>query len=148
VLRDANHPEPREPSPGLTDLEPLVTSTGQAGLNLNVSIVGEPPRSLPGTVDLAGYRIIQEGLTNVLRHAGSVTARVSITYAKDEILIQLDNDAAPPSSSAERVAMGAGRGITGMRERAASAGGSLQAGPTLDGGFRVAARLPARQAPS
>jgi signal transduction histidine kinase len=148
VLRDAVHPEPREPSPGLTDLEPLVTRTGQAGLELSVSIVGEPPRPLPVTVDLAGYRIIQEGLTNILRHAGSVTARVSITYANDEVLIQLENDAAPLSSSGGRAAMGAGRGITGMQERAASAGGSLQAGPMPDGGFRVAARLPARQAPS
>jgi signal transduction histidine kinase len=98
-------------------------------------------RPLPAPVDLAAFRIVQEALTNVLRHAGASTATVLVRYDEDEVTVQIDDDGrGHPSGSA-----GSGSGIVGMRERAESVGGSFEAGPRPDGGFRVRARLPLEQ---
>jgi signal transduction histidine kinase len=100
-----------------------------------VWIEGTRPQ-LPLGLDLSAYRIVQEALTNVVRHAGPATARVHIRYAPAAVDIEVTDDGRggrPP---------GRGHGIVGMRERAALYGGSLEAGPLPGGGFRVAARLP------
>jgi signal transduction histidine kinase len=94
------------------------------------------PHALPATVDLAAYRIVQEALTNVARHASTSRATVRVTYDEDALVVEIDDDgvvAAPITP---------GTGLTGMNERAAALGGTLSAGPRGGGGFRVRARLP------
>src|SRR5439155_11559465 len=97
-----------------------------------------PPRAVPAAVDLAAYRIVQESLTNVLRHAGPTTATVRVNYAPEDLEVEIVNggrvrrEAAPPRG---------GHGIAGMRQRAAAVGGELEVGPRPTGGFRVLARL-------
>jgi signal transduction histidine kinase len=145
VLRDADEIDPREPTPGLGQLDRLINATSQAGLSTQVTVSGER-RALPATVDLAAYRILQESLTNVLRHAGPSQALVTIFYATDAMTISVDDDG--PGEAGELSAMNGfapkvpGHGILGMRERAHALGGELRAGPRPDGGFRVRARLP------
>ncbi len=145
VLRDADEREPREPTPGLSQLERLVEACRNAGVATRVSISGER-RALPATVDLAAYRIVQESLTNVMRHAGGSRAMVAISYAEDVMTISVDDDgcAAPETAATVNGARprGPGHGIRGMRERAHALGGELDAGPHGGGGFRVRARLP------
>ncbi len=140
VLRDPDDPQPLKPSPGLSDVDSLVATITQAGLHTEIAVVGEP-RPLPATLGLAGYRIIQEGLTNALRHAGPVTAQVTITYRQHDVLITVDNSPPPVPADTPRTQR-AGLGIIGMRERAGAVGGTLDVGPSHDGGFSVAARLP------
>jgi signal transduction histidine kinase len=97
-------------------------------------------RPLPFAVDVAAFRIVQEALTNVTRHAGPATATVQVSYGDQDLSVQVDDDgrgASPPGT-----APGGGKGILGMRERVAALGGELQAGPRPGGGFRVRARLP------
>jgi signal transduction histidine kinase len=94
---------------------------------------------LPPGVDLAAYRIAQESLTNVARHARPATATISIDYGADALVIEVqDEGRAVPTAQAIRP----GHGLIGMRERASSVGGELEAGPRPQGGFRVSARLP------
>jgi signal transduction histidine kinase len=136
VLRQADESQPRAPAPGLGQLDALLASTTHAGLPTRVSVCGRR-RPLPVTVDLAVYRIVQEGLTNVLRHAGeNASAVVEIAYADELVTVTVDDDG---NGRAREVP---GHGITGMSERANALGGDLQAGPRADGGFRVRARLP------
>ncbi|MFC6884465.1 MULTISPECIES: sensor histidine kinase [Actinomadura] len=97
------------------------------------------PVPLPAPVDLAGYRIVQEALTNVVRHAGAVTATVDIRRTADAVIVQIDDDGAGP---ADPGALERGNGLRGMRERAAAVGGEMTAGAGPSGGFRVWARLP------
>lgn len=138
VLRQADEDDDRSPAPRLAQLEALVENATRAGLPTSVEVQGRV-RALAPTVDLTAYRIVQESLTNVMRHAGPTTARVTLSYADDELEVEiLDGgpgrvDGAPP---------GAGHGIAGMRERAEAVGGTLTAGPRPEGGFRVQARLP------
>ena len=94
---------------------------------------------LPAAVDLAAYRIIQESLTNTIRHAGPATAAVSLGYARDELRIDVTDTG---RGQAVIAGNGDGHGLAGMRERAAAVGGTVEAGPGPAGGFRVAARLP------
>jgi signal transduction histidine kinase len=96
-------------------------------------------------VELAAYRIIQESLTNVARHAGRARVTVRVTYDDADVRVQIDDDGTAPSGGA--AAIGTGSGITGMRERAGTLGGELSAGFRHGGGFRVSARLPVRPAP-
>ncbi|MGP0101012.1 MAG: sensor histidine kinase [Solirubrobacteraceae bacterium] len=144
VLRAADEGEPREPTPGLSEIDRLVDATSHAGVPTQVEISGHR-RALPATVDLAAYRIVQESLTNVLRHAAGASARVAICYADQEMTISVDDDGramtrAAPATNGHGKAPG--HGILGMRERAHALGGELQAAPRADGGFRVHARLP------
>jgi signal transduction histidine kinase len=138
LLRGRGSPEPeRAPAPGLADLDALVSTTAAAGVETSVSIVGTP-RELPSATDLTAYRIVQESLTNVVRHADASTATVLLRYEPDTVVVHVDDDG-------HRIPNGAGgHGIVGMRERAAAIGGTLAAGPHPKGGFRVCARLPTR----
>jgi signal transduction histidine kinase len=96
-------------------------------------------------VALAGFRIVQEALTNVTRHARAASATVTVTYGQGEIAVQIDDDGIPLGSTSRRVptSPGGGNGLPGMRERAEALGGRFEAGPRSGGGFRVRARLPA-----
>jgi signal transduction histidine kinase len=145
VLREVDEVQPREPAPGLGQLERLIDATDQAGVPTQMTICGAR-RQLPATVDLAAYRIVQESLTNVLRHAGDASARVEISYNEDAMTINVDDDgcgnANGSSASTAHASRELGHGILGMRERAHALGGELQAGPRPGGGFRVSARLP------
>jgi signal transduction histidine kinase len=126
---------PRAPAPGLDRLPELVEQAAAAGLTVRVE--GEPPRLPPGA-DLAAFRIVQEALTNVVRHSGSRHARVRFEHDGDRLRLLVDDDG--PATGAD--AGGSGNGLAGMRERAAALGGTIEAGPRPDGGFRVLAVLP------
>ena len=111
-----------------------------AGLDAAVEIEGEP-FPLPASVDLAAYRIAQEALTNVIRHADAMAVRVLVVYGPDELRIRIEDDGGGPQPEGEE---SRGNGLSGMRERAAALGGTLEAGPRAGGGFQVLARLPLR----
>ena len=130
---------PPAPQPGLDRLDELVAPLRAAGLEVEVrredAQRGAP---LPAGVDLSAYRIVQEALTNTLRHAGAARAEVTVRALDGMLELEVvDDGRGAPGPSA-----GAGRGIAGMRERAAMLGGTLEAGPLPGGGFRVHARLP------
>src|SRR6266511_1383715 len=129
---------PRRPTPGLDQLESLTADMADSGLPVELLVTGERT-CLPGAVDLAAYRIVQESLTNVLRHAGGATATVRVTHEPDTLDLEITDDG---RGRAPRGDGRAGQGLTGMRERAAAVGGTLEAGPRGGGGFRVHARLP------
>jgi len=145
LLREADEVELREPAPGLSQLDRLIDATSHAGVPTHLAIAGER-RPLPATVDLAAYRIVQESLTNVLRHAGGASAVVAIAYADDEMTVSVDDDGRGPEGGSPATnghgPKAHGHGILGMRERAHAIGGELEAGPREHGGFRVHARLP------
>ncbi|MFG3548792.1 sensor histidine kinase [Streptomyces sp. NPDC047725] len=126
---------PRAPAPGLDRLPELVEQAASAGLT--VEIEGRAPHLPPGT-DLAAFRIVQEALTNVVRHSRSRRARVRLDPEGGTLRLRVDDDG--PATGAD--AGGSGNGLAGMRERAAALGGTIEAGPRPDGGFRVLARLP------
>jgi signal transduction histidine kinase len=139
VLRQADDADPTQPAPGTAQLETLVAGARGAGLETTLSVAGTPI-PLPAAVDLAAYRIVQESLTNVIRHAGPAEAAVSLRYGDDELRVDVADNGLGKQVS--MVSEGAGHGLAGMRERAAAVGGSVEAGPSPGGGFRVAARLP------
>ncbi len=146
VLRQADDADPTAPAPGLAQLDALVAGASQAGLPTTLTVTGEAV-PLPAGVDLAAYRIIQESLTNAIRHAGPASATVALTYHDGRLLIEVaDTGRGVPAAGARdaggAVAPHAGHGLVGMRERAATAGGTLQAGPGSGGGFTVTATLP------
>jgi signal transduction histidine kinase len=130
------------PQPGLADLDALVDSARSGGVSVTVSCTGEPVE-LPEGVDLSAYRIVQEALSNAMRHAPGSQVRVSVAYFGDRLELAVRNDAVASVlvGSGARDA-GGGHGLVGMRERAAMLGGSLEAGATEDGGFVVSAVLP------
>nr|WP_151478022.1 sensor histidine kinase [Streptomyces albicerus] len=133
---------PRAPAPGLDRLPELVEQAAGAGLTVGVETRGER-RALPPGADLAAFRIVQEALTNVVRHSGSRHARVRVDHAGDALRLRIDDDG--PATGAD--AGGSGNGLAGMRERAAALGGTIEAGPREDGGFRVLAVLPLKNSP-
>jgi signal transduction histidine kinase len=130
------------PQPGLDDLDGLLTSARSGGVSVTVTCRGEPV-TLPEGVDLSAYRIVQEALSNAMRHAPGSSVLVQVEYRPQSLALEIRNDAAAsvlvPSGTREA---GGGHGLVGMRERATMLGGSLAAGPTSDGGFRVSAVLP------
>jgi signal transduction histidine kinase len=141
MLRDGeDHDAELSPPPGLGDLDRLVADTAAAGVAVDVDIDGIV-RALSPAADLSAYRIVQEALTNVVRHAGPTHARVRISYRPAEVNIEVIDDGpggqAPPPASRP----GSGHGLIGMRERAALFGGQLTAGPDT-AGFRVKASIP------
>ena len=140
LLRQVDVPEPRSPAPGLAQVEGVMASTTAAGVDVRLDVTGQP-RDLPTGVDLAAYRIIQESLTNVIRHARAATARIAIAYQRSDVVIEVEDDGRGLDGQAASPAEG-GNGLLGMRERAAALGGDLEAGPLPAGGFRVRARLP------
>ncbi|WP_123667532.1 sensor histidine kinase [Actinocorallia herbida] len=122
-------------TPGLAGLDRLVRTTGDAGVAVDVRWTGER-RDLPAEVDLAAFRIVQESVTNVVRHARTGSCRVSLGFGEEELVVEVADEGAGPSGEP------AGYGLLGMRERTGLLGGSLTAGPRETGGFRVEARLP------
>jgi signal transduction histidine kinase len=137
---------PLESAPGLADLGRLAATTRDAGVRVELRWLG-PRRPLPADIDLSAFRIIQEAVTNVIRHAGTGQCRVTVDCREEELGIEVTDEGrggAPPTEGpGERGAIeGGGFGIDGMRERARLLGGELTAGPRAGGGFRVAARLP------
>ncbi|MFD3940623.1 sensor histidine kinase [Streptomyces sp. NPDC058611] len=128
---------PLAPSPGLADLERLAAATADAGVRVDVRRRGEQ-RPLPADIDLSAYRIVQEALTNVVRHAGTGHCRVTIDYGDGELSVEIIDDGRGATDDGPAH----GFGIVGMRERVALLHGRLSAGPRPQGGFRVAAQLP------
>jgi signal transduction histidine kinase len=144
VLRsDTPEPDPggtggeRAPAPGLTDLPVLAEHARQGGVQVDLDV--PDAGDLPEGVALAAYRIVQEALTNVVKHAAPTSCRIRVARAGPEVVIDV-TDAGGPRRA--RAAAPGGHGIIGMRERAALFGGEFEAGPVPDGGFRVTARLP------
>ncbi|WP_407563239.1 sensor histidine kinase [Streptomyces sp. 184] len=137
--------EPAEPAPGLSRLPTLLESFGRAGLAVSLDQEG-PARPLPPGVDLTAYRIVQEALTNVTKHAGTGSARVRLVWNRDRVTITVADDGGGGGEGA-RTAPAAGErapgyGLIGMRERATAVGGRLSAGSRPEGGFLVSTELP------
>ncbi|NUS82885.1 MAG: sensor histidine kinase [Streptomyces sp.] len=132
---------PRSPAPGLDRLDELTEQARGMGLAVSVEVDGVRTALPPGT-DLAAFRIVQEALTNIVRHSGSRTARVLLRYAPAELELRIDDDGPATAVGPTHGVAGGGNGLVGMRERAAALGGTVVAGPRPDGGFRVRARLP------
>jgi signal transduction histidine kinase len=126
------------PQPGLDKLEPLVEQVRRAGLSVRLRVDGEPA-PLTHALDLSAYRIVQEGLTNVLKHAHATEADVTVGYGSDELRIEIrDNGSGAMPDN------GHGHGLVGVRERVKIYGGEMTAGPASGGGFALSARLPLR----
>ena len=135
---------PLSPAPGLAGLDRLIERTRGAGVRVTLEVSGDG-RPLPAGVDLSAYRIIQEALTNVVRHAGTgATCVVSLSYTDSDLVIRVTDDGARPAAphSVSVAAQGTGHGIIGMRERVNLCGGTFGAGHLPDGGFQVTAALP------
>jgi signal transduction histidine kinase len=138
-----DEPEPDAPQPGLGQLDALAASLQATGLRVELDHeTGGPP--LPAAVDLSAYRIVQESLTNTLRHSQATRARVTVRCAPGSVRLEIRDDG--PARPAGRVDGSGRRGILGMRERARLLGGTLDAGPLPNGGFRVRADLPLESA--
>ena len=141
MLRRADDPElSTEPAPGLGRLNGLLDSAAAASLRVAHRQEGES-RALPSAVDLAAYRIVQESLTNARKHGRGPLAHLRLSYAPDGLTIAVDNQLEPGSAAGQGPRTG--HGLTGMRERAASVGGTLDTGPDAGGRFTVRAFLPA-----
>lgn len=139
VLRDIDAAEDRAPVPRLDELDALVANVRRSGVD--VTLLGGLPGRLPAQVDLAAYRIIQEALTNVVRHAPGAATRVALSRETMALVVDVENDS-PARAGDPPERAGVGFGLIGMRERVRAAGGDLETGPTRGGGFRVTARLP------
>jgi signal transduction histidine kinase len=138
VLRDPDEEIGLAPQPGIGDLAALATRVQAAGLPVHLVIDGDLA-ALPATVDVSVYRIVQEALTNVLKHAGPARAGVTIGCGQDAVIIEVTDDGIGEPGQQAPVD---GHGLAGMRERAAVFGGELAAGPRPGGGYAVRARLP------
>jgi signal transduction histidine kinase len=160
---------PLSPAPGLADLDRLISRTASAGVRVDVTRCGQP-RDLPASIDLSAYRIVQEALTNVVKHARTSSCRVLIGYGQDELILEVtDNGAGLPAMAGAGVpgnslalagggpvllagsgapgwrapdVAGSGHGIIGMRERVSLLGGEFSAGPLPGYGFQVSAHIP------
>ena len=144
ILRYGNENVPRSPTSGLADLDDMVARAESAGVRVERSVSGQAI-TLPPKIDLAAFRIVQEALTNVTRHAERAGASINLTYDAHDLTITVEDDGGGGGSSGAAQPSGGGRGIRGMRERVAALGGDLEVGPLPQGGFRVRARLPLRE---
>ncbi|MCA2222358.1 sensor histidine kinase [Nonomuraea aurantiaca] len=138
VLRDQDGRTDTAPQPGLDRLDELVSNARAAGLTVGVELPKEPLGALPPAVGLSAYRIVQESLSNAMRHAPGATVTVAVALDDDALRLHVTNGAGAAPGGPE----GTGQGLVGMRERAALLGGTLEAGPIEGGGFQVAATLP------
>jgi len=129
--------------PSIARVGGLLRRARAAGLGVELRVLGDPV-ALPAGVDLTAYRIVQEALTNALKHAGSARASVTVSYEPNELVLSIEDDGEGPRDGYELSDAGSGQGLVGMRERAALYGGLLQAGRRRGGGFAVRARLPTR----
>ena len=139
MREDGDGPE-MAPQPGLVSLDALFTQVRRAGLPVELHIEGDP-RPLPPAIDLSAYRIVQEGLTNALKHAGASRADVEVRYGADEVRIEVRDDGRGPAGGD-----GLGHGLVGIGERVKLYGGEMAAGPANGGGFVLATRLPVEAA--
>jgi signal transduction histidine kinase len=142
VLRGDGEEAPgeRAPTPDLRALPRLVDGLRDAGMDVALEVDVDEAPAVPEVVAAAGYRIVQEALTNVARHAGPATATVRVVYGEDDVTVQVDDDGGGRPGAPQQPA--SGNGIAGMAERVAALGGELDAGPRPEGGFRVRARFP------
>ena len=138
LLSEQDGDAPLSPQPGVDEIPTLVEQVREAGVDVQLQVEGEP-RSVPRGVNVAAYRVVQEALTNVVKHAGGAPARVVLRWSDCELELEI-LDEGPANNGAQRPA--SGRGIAGMRERAAMYGGTLEAGPRADYGYTVHARIP------
>jgi signal transduction histidine kinase len=139
LLSDQDADAPLSPQPGVTEIPSLIEHVQHAGVDVELCVEGQP-RAVSGGVAVAAYRIVQEALTNVLKHAGGAPTRVVIRWADAALELEI-LDCGPGNGVGERDAV-VGRGLAGMRERAAMYGGALSAHPGSDGGYEVHARIP------
>jgi signal transduction histidine kinase len=137
ILREADDEQGLTPLPGIAQVGVLCEQMREAGLPVDVRVEGQAT-TLPPGLDLAAYRIVQEALTNTLKHAGAAHACVTIRYGAHSLELEITDDGQPGAPTVD----GAGHGLVGMRERVALYGGVLDAGRSADGGFGVRARLP------
>jgi signal transduction histidine kinase len=140
VLRKEDEELALAPQPSLAHVRSLIQRAGAAGLYVELRIEGEPVL-LPAGVDLTAYRLVQEGLTNSIKHAAASRADVRVRYDGDHVEIEICDDGRG-ADGADAAANGGGHGLVGMRERVSIYGGELEAGPRAEGGFRLRARLP------
>lgn len=140
-LRREGESEDLSPQPSMNHLDVLVDQMRDAGMTVEMKIVGDQ-RPLPSSVDLSSYRIIQEALTNTLKHAGPAQTKVTVTYREDSILLEIVDNGLGAAKGREKAK--GGTGIMGMRERVGLHGGALEVGPLPEGGFAVRATLPLR----
>lgn len=136
LLRESDEEIALAPQPSLARLEALAADVRDAGLPVEVEVVGDPI-DLPPGVDLSAYRIVQEALTNALKHAGPATARVTVRYRDGELDLEVSDDGAGTGDGG-----GSGHGLAGIRERVAVFGGDVEAGTRIEGGYAIRARLP------
>ncbi|HEU5107498.1 MAG TPA: histidine kinase [Micromonosporaceae bacterium] len=136
VRREGSEPAERAPTPGLARLDALLARISGTGVPVRVETTGRR-RDLPAAVDLTAYRVIQESLTNVLRHAGPAAATVRLDYGREGLGVEVTDTGRGPTAGGE-----VGHGVLGMRERVTALGGTFSAGPGPGGGFRVHALLP------
>ena len=128
------------PEPGLAELRTLVETCEDAGLPVELTVEGKPETALTPGVDLAAYRVVQEALTNAIKHAGPARAWVTVRYARQALELEIGDDGRPMPTNGDH-----GHGLVGMRERVALYGGDLEAGPRAAGGYGVHARFPLEQ---
>jgi signal transduction histidine kinase len=143
VLRGGEDEPATTPQPGLDRLDALVEQVRAAGLRVDLRVEGEPTQ-LPAGVDLSAYRIVQEALTNTLKHAGRADAEVIVRFEPSAVEVEVLDNGSGPSTHPN----GFGHGLVGMRERVALYGGSLEAGSRNGHGFVVRARLPLSREPA
>jgi signal transduction histidine kinase len=135
----------RAPLPGIEQVPELAAKARDAGLDVDIQVAIPPTAPLPGAVGSAVYRILQESLTNVIRHSGPTRVRVAMEYVDEALVVRIvdsGRDRQAGGAVASHPDLPAGHGIAGMRERCRLLGGELEAGPLPDGGFAVMARLP------
>jgi len=140
ALRDPEEGPALAPRPSLSRVDKLVAQARETGLPVDLQIEGEPV-PLPAGVDLTAYRLVQEGLTNAIKHAAARHAEVRVRYDGDHVEIEVCDDGRGVDG-ADSASSGGGHGLVGMRERVSIYGGEIQAGPRAEGGFRLRARLP------
>jgi len=138
ALGDGRDPRALAPQPGLAEIDGLLAAARESGVDADLHVAGEPATVSPA-LDLCAYRIIQEALTNAIKHAAPARAAVRVSWQADALELEISDDG---SGSGAVNGAGGGHGIAGMRERVALHGGSIDAGPRAGGGFAVRAQLP------
>ena len=142
VLRSDDEVAELAPAPTLDDFGRLIEHCEKAGLPVDITVEGDS-QPLPPSLEVSAYRVVQEGLTNTLKHAGPATAEVRLVYSPGQLEVRVSDD----GRGASAIATGAGQGIVGMRERVEAFGGTLRAGPRTGGGYQVSAAFPIGDGP-
>ena len=145
ILRDESAAGPPAPQPSLANLGDLLDGVRAAGLPVSLEVTGEPG-TLPRSLDVSAYRVAQEALSNVLRHAGTVATTVRLRHEADALTVEVEDEGGPGAAAPARPDGAGGHGLVGMRERVGLFRGTLDAGPRPQGGYAVRARFPLRSA--